>query len=495
VEEYLFGEGDRVRSLERNGVFQHYRQHIRVMPVTIEGQPAHRRCICRAIQGCDANEPKVTQKACSRALREIDMKVACKFCGQECDADCYFCWIAMCPKLKQWIKEGQDSFVCVSCRVMMADVFNMPEGILAVKVYRNLAEGTKDHIDDHINFTLPPDMAGRALRLYGFTFFDPPPRDKTYGVVNFQPHVKWPANGVKLSVGRSGDVPLRGPWSCVIPKPDSNSNTAAQYGPRRPDKPIRVGGVDLRAGGKYCLRVEDHIERDGPNALIRTPFMVVVAVTRPGTAASIVDMITRHSHIGRNTCRQKLLSMLRTADAAAHQVDDDIEVAGEAQTLSRRDPVTMDDIKVPVRGRDCKHLECIDLQPFVDMAKNNDSSGFKGRWKCPQQGCNASLYPWDIYIDDFVSHLLNHKHRKADEATNKDTHTHTLPLSAVSFLSCVCCLSRWSSGSSSGSWTTSSSSRLQAKATHGHLPLYHHHHQLQLPPSRHRLYRRCPNHR
>mmetsp|Transcript_99005 Transcript_99005/g.285706 ORF Transcript_99005/g.285706 Transcript_99005/m.285706 type:complete len:932 (+) Transcript_99005:186-2981(+) len=65
-------------------------------------------------------------------------------------------------------------------------------------------------------------------------------------------------------------------------------------------------------------------------------------------------------------------------------IDDDDGASGEKREMARlvfslMDPVTKTPIKIPVRGRDCKHWQCFDLETRLLLNEKVAA----GRWRCP----------------------------------------------------------------------------------------------------------------
>lgn len=59
--------------------------------------------------------------------------------------------------------------------------------------------------------------------------------------------------------------------------------------------------------------------------------------------------------------------------------DDGIETT--LDKVSLKCPITQRRITIPARGRDCKHIQCFDLESYLKL--NVD----KGTWKCPVGQC------------------------------------------------------------------------------------------------------------
>lgn len=56
-------------------------------------------------------------------------------------------------------------------------------------------------------------------------------------------------------------------------------------------------------------------------------------------------------------------------------------------------------LQVPVRGCNCKHIACFDLESFRHSAPAG--------WKCPMIGCDALVYPEALRRDSFLEALLS----------------------------------------------------------------------------------------
>lgn len=79
---------------------------------------------------------------------------------------------------------------------------------------------------------------------------------------------------------------------------------------------------------------------------------------------------------------------------------DDLAVVTESLTISLIDPFMAQMFKIPVRTRDCKHLECFDHETFIMTRKNE--SGFAAlndNWRCPI--CNADARPGLLIVDKY----------------------------------------------------------------------------------------------
>ncbi|OMJ67665.1 hypothetical protein SteCoe_35108 [Stentor coeruleus] len=76
---------------------------------------------------------------------------------------------------------------------------------------------------------------------------------------------------------------------------------------------------------------------------------------------------------------------------------DDNEIEQSSVKLNMKCPYTLKTIKTPVRGKECSHLSCFDLQTFIDIQRYESYT-----WKCPI--CKGFAY--EVYVDKFIEEVL-----------------------------------------------------------------------------------------
>ncbi|XP_022969987.1 E4 SUMO-protein ligase PIAL2-like isoform X1 [Cucurbita maxima] len=76
---------------------------------------------------------------------------------------------------------------------------------------------------------------------------------------------------------------------------------------------------------------------------------------------------------------------------AVSTVDSDSDIIEGPSRISLNCPISYTRIKVPVKGRSCKHLQCFDFYNFIDINSRRPS------WRCPH--CNQYICFLDICID------------------------------------------------------------------------------------------------
>lgn len=102
---------------------------------------------------------------------------------------------------------------------------------------------------------------------------------------------------------------------------------------------------------------------------------------------------------------------------------DDVVVADNTLTISINDPFTSVMFETPVRGRDCKHLECFDLDVWLSTREGKPSK-VKGQepslvdnWGCPICGLDAR--PKSLRIDSYMTIVRNELHARGEGRTRQ----------------------------------------------------------------------------
>ncbi|CAI6353469.1 unnamed protein product [Macrosiphum euphorbiae] len=76
--------------------------------------------------------------------------------------------------------------------------------------------------------------------------------------------------------------------------------------------------------------------------------------------------------------------------------NDDMSV--DSFIVSLKDPLTTQRMKVPARGKECKHLQCFDAKKFLQMNEQTQ------KWECPI--CKEQVKYENIEIDEFFYRIL-----------------------------------------------------------------------------------------
>ena len=157
------------------------------------------------------------------------------------------------------------------------------------------------------------------------------------------------------------------------------------YKDRNEDLPLLVPRTLLRAG-----RNRISISSADPQSHI-----AVLVLTEAKTVAQIVEGVRRDHTLMPSAAAAH---MKATFGTGADPDDDDI-VAGPAR-LPLTCPLTHTRLTLPARGVSCRHLECFDLEAYVDLAKTTSHP----RWTCPL--CAAPARPHQLRVDSWLANVL-----------------------------------------------------------------------------------------
>lgn len=119
---------------------------------------------------------------------------------------------------------------------------------------------------------------------------------------------------------------------------------------------------------------------------------------------SVWDLVTSGPHISADATKNKIQRRLQRLET------DEIVIKSDALTVAIADSFSSKLFDIPVRGRNCPHLECIDLQNWLASrpSKKSQESGeptMVDSWNCPICGLDAR--PSNLQVDDFFVEIKN----------------------------------------------------------------------------------------
>ncbi|KAL1916682.1 uncharacterized protein VTP21DRAFT_5386 [Calcarisporiella thermophila] len=94
-------------------------------------------------------------------------------------------------------------------------------------------------------------------------------------------------------------------------------------------------------------------------------------------------------------------------NGAEEESDDDLEILQKNLRISLRCPISMTRIRFPVRGVECRHIECFDLQSYLEINRSTQL------WKCPH--CNKTTTSERLRVDAFLQRLLREAPENASD--------------------------------------------------------------------------------
>lgn len=130
-------------------------------------------------------------------------------------------------------------------------------------------------------------------------------------------------------------------------------------------------------------------------------YFIAVEVIEILQHQQIVDMCLQQ-RIPKQTTVDSIVKSL--AGPSGDDSDDDFAVIPTDLAIDLADPFTARIFEIPVRGVNCIHRECFDLQTFLvtrqSKAKRPDQPCMIDVWKCPL--CNRDARPYSLRVDDFL---------------------------------------------------------------------------------------------
>ncbi|KAI0540489.1 hypothetical protein GGR58DRAFT_131798 [Xylaria digitata] len=140
----------------------------------------------------------------------------------------------------------------------------------------------------------------------------------------------------------------------------------------------------------------------------------------PYFAVEIVEVLSHSAilqmvHASGNRPADETREVIRRRLASGLAGDDnDLEIPSDGISVDLADPFTSTIFTVPVRGKACTHLECFDLENWLNTRLGKKSPcvcggpnckcpkepSFVDRWKCPF--CDGDARPYSLRIDEFL---------------------------------------------------------------------------------------------
>ncbi|KAI0108161.1 hypothetical protein F4814DRAFT_451441 [Daldinia grandis] len=147
-------------------------------------------------------------------------------------------------------------------------------------------------------------------------------------------------------------------------------------------------------------------------------FYIAIELIEILSHRDILQMVRSRGGIQADTTREVIRTRLVGANGFSQRFADEDEVVMLNElSIDLMDPFSRVMIKVPVRGKSCTHLECFDLETWLNSrlgkkscnwcnnapggcAKCPNEPSFVDKWKCPL--CLADARPYSLVIDEFL---------------------------------------------------------------------------------------------
>mmetsp|Transcript_25320 Transcript_25320/g.58838 ORF Transcript_25320/g.58838 Transcript_25320/m.58838 type:complete len:435 (+) Transcript_25320:84-1388(+) len=129
-------------------------------------------------------------------------------------------------------------------------------------------------------------------------------------------------------------------------------------------------------------------------------YMFCIAVTASQLTSDLKqECLNRGQRCSEADAKKLLMSLSKvtTGPEGAEAVED----CRAAWMQPLNCPLSLSRIRLPVRGRNCQHLRCFDLEAFLSISA---ATTIKQRWRCPL--CSCRLLPADLLICSLTQRLL-----------------------------------------------------------------------------------------
>lgn len=270
---------------------------------------------------------------------------------------------------------NQTSYVCVVCRAMWLDPF--APVVTCVDGSSDFAQqqyvipaasqnGTPNviNVDFNIVKAVHDDIMGGSRSLEVRCFMGNPP----YNLLNH----RWPLdsrvnmNNITCSLQQAAQA-----W-------DGHA-----YKDRNEDKPLVVPRNLLRVGSNRIT-----ITSFDPQGHI-----LFLAVTETLTPNLVVEQV-------KSDKMMPYLVAHRHMKKSFGEWDENDDLVPGPAVLPLTCPLTMTRLTTPARGQKCRHLECFDLNAYIELARTTTHP----RWTCPR--CNGPARPHQLQVDSWVMDVL-----------------------------------------------------------------------------------------
>ncbi|KAL6363650.1 hypothetical protein LRP88_03072 [Fusarium phalaenopsidis] len=191
------------------------------------------------------------------------------------------------------------------------------------------------------------------------------------------------------------------------------------------DQPMEL--TDFLVEGENSLRLS--FPQNPQNQRLSVKYFLAVEIVETISHDSAMKMIETGRRIPMEDTRRKIQGRLRGSDS------DDVIVEDETLTVSLADPFSATRFNIPVRGAHCQHLECFDLETWLQTrpqkpaqqgggaSQVGDEPSLVDVWKCPI--CGQDARPSSLWVDDYLVGV-----RQALVA-NGDTRTKAITIDAT----------------------------------------------------------------
>jgi hypothetical protein len=168
------------------------------------------------------------------------------------------------------------------------------------------------------------------------------------------------------------------------------------------DLPMELSDVVVE--GKNVVMISLPPCKDARSQTQKHRYFMAVEMIATVKEEDIVSMIEGMAQIPAQETWEEIDRRLSPPDS------DDVVAADNSLNISLTDPFSFQTVNVPVRGVDCKHLDCFDLRTWLETRPRKPTKHGRKEpslidvWKCPI--CDRDARPNNLRIDGFLTSVL-----------------------------------------------------------------------------------------
>ncbi|KAL2205274.1 hypothetical protein CC79DRAFT_1323992 [Sarocladium strictum] len=180
----------------------------------------------------------------------------------------------------------------------------------------------------------------------------------------------------------------------------------------RTDWPVELTGMVHRGSNSAVVSLPEVPQ--SRQALSK--YLLMIEIVSVASANALRCLVSSKEHFSLEHTKGQFQRRL------AGSGDDEIEIQDKHLSISVTDPFSSTLCTTPVRSVQCKHLECFDLDNWLETRQSKPSKrpgepSKVDEWKCPI--CGGDARPHQLRIDDFFVHVS--KKLKTDGAERTKT--------------------------------------------------------------------------
>lgn len=167
------------------------------------------------------------------------------------------------------------------------------------------------------------------------------------------------------------------------------------------DQPMEL--TDFLVEGENSLRLS--FPQNPQNQRLNVKYFLAVEIVETISHDSAMKMIETGRRIPMEDTKRKIQGRVHGSDS------DDVIIEDETLSVSLADPFSATRFNIPVRGAHCQHLECFDLETWLQTrpqkpaqqgggaSQVGDEPSLVDVWKCPI--CGQDARPSSLWVDEY----------------------------------------------------------------------------------------------